>query len=81
MQVRIGIADGCLSGLLFADGGGMCFVFRGAACGDRVDERMRIAGLRWGEAAARAVLRTAIFTRSAIPRQFFGYLLSEQKVT
>ena len=28
----------------------------------------RIAGLRWGEAAARAVLRTAIFTRVSFTR-------------
>lgn len=39
MQAKIGIADGCSDGLLFADGGGMRFVFRGAACGGRVDER------------------------------------------
>ncbi len=32
---------------------------RAAACGDRVNERMRISGLRCREAAARAVLRTA----------------------
>ena len=68
MQARIGIADGCLDGPLFADGGGMRFVFRGAACGDRENERMRIAGLRRGEAAARAVLRTAIFTRVSLTR-------------
>ena len=34
-------------------------VVRAAACGDRVNERMRIAGLRGAEAAARAVLWTA----------------------
>ena len=44
-------------------GAEMCFIIRAAACGDRVNERMRIAGLRWAEAAARTVLRTAIFTR------------------
>ena len=36
--------------------------FRMAACGDRVNERMRIADLRCREAAARAVLRTAFLS-------------------
>ncbi len=79
MQVRIGIADGCLSGLLFADGGGMRFVFRGAACGDRVDERMRIAGLRRGEAAARTTLRVAILTRGSPSRGSFSVTFCPHK--
>ena len=41
---------------------------------DRVNERMRIAGLRWGEAAARAVRRTAKFTCASLSRgrNYFG---------
>ena len=45
--------------VLFAVGSEMRFIIRVAACGDRENERMRIAGLRCREAAARAVLRTA----------------------
>ena len=48
--------------------------FRAAACGDRVNERMRIAGLRWRETAARTTLRVALFL-------LLCYLLCGQKVT
>ena len=41
---------------------GMRFVLRAAACGERNDANA-VAGLRGAEAAARAVLRTAILTR------------------
>ena len=57
--------------LLFVHGGRNAGGTRAAACGGRVNERMRIAGLRRGEAAARAVLRTAIFTRVSHPAAVF----------
>ena len=50
MQARIGIADGCLGGLLFADGGRMCFVLRASA-----GQRLRPAqscGLQYSHASA-----------------------------
>ena len=40
--------------------------FRAAACGGRVNERMRIAGLRWREAAA----RTTLTSRIIFPKSF-----------
>ena len=61
--IRVRLFCVYVCGLLFAGGwernaGGT----RAAACGDREKERMRIAGLRCREAAARAVLRTAFLS-------------------
>ena len=57
-------------GLLFAGGSEMRFIIRAAACGDRENERMRIAGLRCREAAARTTLtsrrRNACFMKKIV---------------